>query len=130
MQHIRRIVVITLLAAAAFIPLQGGAAEVAFGPKLFTELLDAGKPVVVHFHSRWCGTCRQQAKVLTLLLQDEAFKDITVLRANYGSEDELRKELNVNNRSTLVTFKAGKEAARSTGQTSKEEIEKILRAAL
>lgn len=109
---------------------QSMAAEATYSKEAFAELRSAGKPVVVHFHTSWCGTCRQQAKVLTHLLTEPAFKDVTVLRANYGSEDELKKELGVSHRSTLVAFKAGKEVGRSTGQTNKEAIAQLLRATL
>lgn len=128
--NLRKLFVRLLLAAMTAAAPWVYAAEGPFENKQFSQLLSEGKPVVVHFHSPWCGTCRQQAKVLTELLKRADLQPVTVLRADFGGEKALRDKLKVQSRSTLVVFKNGKEAARGTGETSAAEIEKLLRSAL
>lgn len=53
-----------------------------------------------------------------------------VFVADFDTEAALKKQLNVTMQSTLVVFKAGKEVARSTGQTGKAELGGLLDKAL
>lgn len=106
------------------------AGEMPFNQKVFDELRAAGKPVVVHVHAQWCGTCKVQARVVTPLLSDPEFKDLTLLRADFDKEKALLKTLKVANRSTFVAFKGNTEVGRSTGETNKERIAALLRKAL
>ena len=49
-------------------------------------------------------------------------KDVTLFVADYDKEKDLKKALRVSSQSTFVVFKGGKEVARSTGQTKKEDL--------
>ena len=82
-----------------------------FSTATLDQLLAAGQPVVVDFHADWCPTCRAQAPIVRQLLSTQEFKNLTVLIANYDTELELRKSLNVAKQSTLVVFRHGKEVA-------------------
>jgi thiol-disulfide isomerase/thioredoxin len=89
----------------------------------------AGKPVAVHFHAEWCGTCKQQEKAIAQL-RSETGLDVLVLVADYDKEKDLRKALRVRSQSTMVVFRGKDERARLAGDTSAEKFRTALRAAL
>ena len=111
-------------AAASF------AAALPFSKPAFDKALADGKPVVVDFAASWCPTCKQQKPVVQSLAHDPKRKSLTIFVADFDKEEALKKQLNVTMQSTLVAFKAGKEVARSTGQTDKAELGALLDKAL
>lgn len=113
------------LAAAAAL-----AAELPFNRAAFDKALADGKPVVVDFAASWCPTCQAQKPIVRSLMKDDKRKALTLFVADFDKEDALKQRLNVTMQSTLVAFKAGKEVARSTGQTDKTELAALLDKAL
>jgi len=89
-----------------------------------------GKPVVVDFAASWCPTCKAQKPIVKALLNEPARKPLTLFVADFDKEEALKKRLGVTMQSTLIAFKAGKEVARSTGQTDKAELGALLDKAL
>jgi thioredoxin 1 len=112
------------LATAAF------AAESPFNEAQFEAARAAGKPVAVVFHADWCPTCRAQAPVLKQLMQSPEFKDVILFVADFDTEKALKRSLGVSQQSTLVVFKGGKEAARSTGDTGQAALAAVPRRAV
>lgn len=106
------------------------AAEMPFTQKAFDEARAAGKPVVIHVHSRWCMTCRRQASIVTPMLNRPEFKDLLLLRADYGTEKAPFKQLNVHSKSTFIVFKGKAEVGRSIGDTDEQRIAALFRKAL
>lgn len=106
------------------------AGEMPFNRKVFDELRAAGKPVAVHIHAQWCGTCKKQARIVTPMLAEPEFKDLTLMRVDYDKEDALLKELKASTKSTFVVFKGRGEVGRSTGDTNKDRIAALFRKAL
>lgn len=88
----------------------------------FNQAVAAGGPVVVHFHANWCPTCKAQTPVVAQLLAEPQMQGFKLFIADFDNEKALKAELHVNAQSTFVVFKAGREVARSTGQTSREAI--------
>ena len=123
----RSMVVASGLALAALSAL---AAELPFSKPAFDKAIADGRPVVVDFAASWCPTCKQQKPVIQSLLKDAKRTSLTVFVADFDKEEALKKELKVTMQSTLVAFKAGKEVARSTGQTDKAELGALLDKAL
>jgi len=115
---------LALAAVASF------AAELPFSQPAFDKALAEGKPVVVDFAASWCPTCKQQKPIVQSLAHDAKRKSLTIFVADFDKEEALKKQLNVTMQSTLVAFKAGKEVARSTGQTDKAELGALLDKAL
>jgi thioredoxin 1 len=105
-------------------------AEVPFDQAQFDSARAAGKPAAVVFHADWCPTCRAQAPVLKTVSQTPELKAVTVFVANFDTEKALKKSLAVTQQSTIVVFKGGKEAARSTGDTQQDKLEALLRRAI
>lgn len=108
----------------------GLAAELPFDKAKFDDALAAGKPVVVDFQADWCPTCKAQKPIVQGLLKDPKYQGLTLFVANYDTEKDLKKRLAVSQQSTFVVFKAGKEVARSTGQTDKGALADLFSLAL
>jgi thioredoxin 1 len=89
----------------------------------------AGRPVAVHFHADWCGTCKQQEKAFSQL-KTESGLDLVLLVADYDRERDLRRNLNVRSQSTLVVFRGTTEKARVGGETDPGKLRAALRSAL
>lgn len=104
--------------------------EIPFNQAQFDSARAAGKPVAVVFHADWCPTCRAQAPVLKGLTQTPEFKSLTLYIANFDTENALKKSLGVTKQSTIVVFKNGREAGRSTGDTQRDNLAALLRHAI
>lgn len=108
-----------LLASFALVSLSAAfAAPLPFKQPAFDKAVAAGGPVIVQFHADWCPTCKAQAPIVSQVLAQPPMKDVQFFVANFDTEKELKKALNVSSQSTFVVFKGGKEVARSAGQTS------------
>lgn len=92
------------------------------------ELQTAGKPVGVHFHAEWCGTCKTQEKSIQTIQTSGGVPGVTLLVADYDKEKELRKTMKVRAQSTIVVFKGSKEVARLGGDTEVAAIRTALKA--
>jgi thioredoxin 1 len=116
-----------LAAALTFSALTATAAEpVPFQPKEFAKAKSEGKTILVDFHADWCPVCRKQSTVLPQVLKTDTYQNVVAFTADFDSEKKLKKQLKVNQQSTLVVFKGEKEIARQSGITSTEDIEKLL----
>ena len=104
--------------------------EAPFNQAQFDAARAAGKPVAVVFHADWCPTCRAQAPVLKGLTETPEFKSLTLYIANFDTENALKKSLGVTKQSTIVVFRNGREAARSTGDTQQDNLAALLRHAI
>ena len=90
------------------------------------QLQTAGKPVAVHFHAEWCGTCKTQEKALQAIKAEGSVPQVTLLVADYDKEKDLRRKMKVAAQSTLVVFKGGNEVARVGGETATEKLKAAL----
>lgn len=100
-----------------------------YSAQALAEAQKANQPVAVIFHADWCPTCRAQDKVLQSLKAEKGL-DLTVLRADYDTEKDLKRRFRVNAQSTLIVLKGQKEAARLVGDTAPDAIRGALKAAL
>lgn len=83
-------------------------------------------PVLLHIHADWCTTCRAQMPVLQKLLSEPAFKNYTAIRVDFDRETAFRKEYRVNQQSTLILLKGGRELGRSTAQTGEAALRDLM----
>ncbi len=124
---------LTIAAASLGLILFSGfvfSAEVPYQKVEFDAARAAGKPVAVVFHADWCPTCRAQAPLLKDLSQQPDLSQVTLYVASYDEEKALEKSLGVTKQSTLVVFKQGREAGRSTGDTNEASLAMLLRRAI
>ena len=115
----------TLLCAAS-----AWAGELPYDKAALDKAIAEGKPAIVEFHADWCPVCKAQKPVVQSLLGEPKLKDVTLFVADYDKEKELKKALRVSQQSTFVVFKGGKEVARSTGQTKREDLAALFGKAL
>lgn len=93
----------------------------------FDKLAQEGKPVVVDVSATWCPTCKAQKPIIDGLMKQPAYKDVTLLTVDFDAEKPTLKRLKVSMQSTLVAFKGGKELGRSTGDTTPEGLEGLVK---
>ena len=97
-----------------------------FDQKAFEAARAAGKPILIEVTAPWCPVCRAQAPILSKLKGDARFKDLASFSVDFDSRKDLLKKFNVQKQSTLIVFKGGQEAGRSTGDTNAGSIEQLL----
>lgn len=102
----------------------------AYTQATFDALQKEGKPTLVHIHAKWCSTCRTQTPIIESLLKEDEFKVITALRVDYDDQKDVVKSFKVNRQATIIVFKNGNEIGRSTSDTSRASISKLLQKAL
>ena len=90
----------------------------------------AGKPILIDVSAPWCPTCKAQAPIIEFMLTDPALKDMVRLNVDFDSMKDTLRALNVRQQSTFIVFKGKKEIARSTGDTTPNGIEALLRKAI
>jgi thioredoxin 1 len=101
-----------------------------FSAEALASAQQAGKPVAVHFHANWCPTCRKQEAAFNTLKADKTLDDVTLLVANYDTERDLRRTMNVRTQSTVIVFKGAQERTRVAGETDTAKLATALRSAL
>lgn len=111
-----------LAVATVLFTVAAWAGEVPYSKPALDKALAGGQPTIVFFHADWCPTCKAQQPLVQELLKEPRMKNVTVFLADYDKEKALKKTLRVSSQSTFVVFKAGKEVARSTGQTNKDDL--------
>jgi thioredoxin 1 len=86
--------------------------------------------VLVDIQADWCSTCKTQERVLQELLAQPEFKRITLLSLDFDQQKAALHTLGVENLSTLIVFKDGREVGRSTADQSPVSIAALLRRSL
>lgn len=101
-----------------------------YTPETLAALQQQGKPVALHFHAGWCGTCTEQERVLNQMKADKALPAMTLLVVDYDANKPLRKQLKVTSQSTFIVYKGRSEVARNGGETRADAIRALLSKAL
>lgn len=130
MKSLSRLASVIALTAMAAMAQLSFAAELPYDKAQFEQLKAEGKPVVLDVFATWCPTCKAQEPSVKAIAADPAFKAVTIFKADFDQEKALKKALNITQQSTFVVFRDGKEVARSTGQTKKEDIQATFAKAL
>lgn len=120
-----KMVLLILLWAAHSVSMAGEIKT--YDQKTFDQLAGSGKPVVLDVSAPWCPTCKQQKPIVDKLMNDPAYKDVTLLTIDFDNSKELLKKLKVSTQSTLIAFKGAKEVARSVGDTTPAGIEGLVK---
>lgn len=100
-------------------------------PAQVQDLQASGQPLLVVFRADWCSTCAAQERAITAILADDPTLGEAVTIAlidwdQYGN-DPFTTGLNIPRRSTLVRFNGNVEIGRLVAQTSRAQIEALLR---
>lgn len=89
-----------------------------------TEVTQSDRPVLLDFWAGWCGPCQMLSPVVDAVAGER--EDIKVGKINVDEQQELAMQFKVMSIPTLIVMKEGKEAERSVGVISKEEILALL----
>jgi len=121
----RSILVAAITASVASSP------ALAIGPQpfdaaAFADAQKAGKPIFVAIHATWCPTCRAQTPILSELMADSKFRNLTYFTIDFDSQKDLVRRFGARMQSTLIAFKGDKETGRSVGDTNRASISALL----
>ena len=97
-----------------------------YSPEALAQAQAEGKPILIDVFAPWCSVCRAQNPILTQLTREPKYKDLVVLKADFDTQKDALKTLNVQRQSTLIVFKGDEEVDRSVGDTSALSIEGLL----
>jgi thiol-disulfide isomerase/thioredoxin len=116
---------LTLLSLASSLACAAGIQP--FHQPSFDKLTRAGKPVVLEIGADWCPICKLQRPILEGLLQQPAYKDVTLMTIDFDKQKALMRKFNAPVQGTLLGFKGAREVARSIGDTSADGIEGLFK---
>jgi len=94
-----------------------------------SDVLKAGKPVLVDFWAEWCGPCRAIAPALEDIAGDLKEK-LTVAKINIDENPGTPQKYNVRGIPTLILFKNGQVAAMKVGALPKNKLQEWVESAL
>lgn len=91
----------------------------------FESLIQEDRPVVVDFHTVWCGPCKIQTPILKEIADDLGDR-IKVIKIDVDLNNEIAAKLNIRSVPTLIVFKNGKQVWRHSGVVSKMQLYNVL----
>lgn len=99
----------------AMVPGQAAGAFVDYSETAVTEATQNGGKAVLFFHASWCPTCKAAERDITSNL-DQIPSDLTIIKTDYDSMDELKRQYGVTYQHTFVQVDAeGNEVTKWNG---------------
>ena len=90
-----------------------------------SDVLKAGKPVLVDYWAEWCGPCKMIAPILDEV--SESYKDkLQIAKMNVDENREIPAKFGIRGIPTLMLFKDGQLAATKVGAMSKSQLTAFL----
>tara|TARA_B100001123_G_C14657729_1_gene768273 strand:+ start:126 stop:446 length:321 start_codon:yes stop_codon:yes gene_type:complete len=86
-----------------------------------TEVIKAGKPVIVDFWAEWCGPCKTIGPVLEEI-SGEMSDQIIIAKHNIDNEPNTPTKYNIRGIPTMLLFVDGELKATKVGATTKSNI--------
>ncbi|RYF18577.1 MAG: thioredoxin TrxA [Comamonadaceae bacterium] len=90
-----------------------------------SDVLKAGKPVLVDYWAEWCGPCKMIAPILDEV--SETYKDkLQIAKMNVDENRDIPAKFGIRGIPTLMLFKDGQLAATKVGAMSKAQLTAFL----
>lgn len=86
-----------------------------------TEVINAGRPVLVDFWAEWCVPCHMVSPVVEDIAREYSDR-MTAVKLNVDDNPQTARQFGVMSIPTLIVFKDGQEKARVVGARGKEAI--------
>ena len=122
----RSFVLAAVAANAAPIALAFAAETTTFDPGSFAAAQQAGKSILVAIHASWCPTCKAHKPILSEVMAEPKFKDLTYFVVDFDSQKDAVKFFGARVQSTLIAFKGATETGRSVGDIDRSSIAALL----
>ena len=90
-----------------------------------SEVIKAGKPVVVDFWAEWCGPCRAIGPIVDELATEYSGK-AKIGKLNVDTDNQVAAQYGVRSIPALLIFKDGSVANQIVGAVPKEKITELL----
>jgi cytochrome c-type biogenesis protein len=101
-----------------------------FSADAFAQAQKAGKLIVIHVNAFWCSTCELQRPMLATILAElkkmPDFSDLVLFNVDFDQQKDIVRRFDVHAQSTLIVFRGRVEVGRSIGDTSPDDIRKLL----
>jgi thioredoxin 1 len=94
-----------------------------------TNVINAGKPVLVDFWAEWCGPCKMIGPSLEEI-SDELGDKVTILKLNIDDHPDTPAKYGVRGIPTMILFKDGQVAETKVGAAPKAALKEWLEASL
>jgi thioredoxin 1 len=93
------------------------------------DVLKSDQPVLVDFWAEWCGPCKALAPTVEQVAQQYEGR-AKVVKMNVDENNQVPPRYGIKGIPTLILFKDGNEADRVVGNTSKDNISRMIDRAL
>ena len=91
-----------------------------------SEVIKAGKPVIVDFWAEWCGPCKQVSPILEEIASDADFK-ITIAKINIDENPRTPTNYGVRSIPTLMLFSNGELKDTKVGALPRQELKEWIK---
>ena len=92
----------------------------------FSDIINAGQPVLVDFFATWCAPCRSMHPVLEQLKKELA-DGIRIIKLDIDKNQRLVDAYRIQSVPTFMLFRSGELLWRQSGAMSLEELRNVLK---
>jgi thioredoxin 1 len=91
----------------------------------FDSIINETRPVIVDFHTLWCGPCKVQSPILKELAEELGDR-VKVIKIDVDQNSELASRYQIQSVPTIMVFKNGEVMYKHAGLHTKPQLMTIL----